>query len=101
EPFQFLHDEGPDFGGRNLLLGPLLQHRFDAIGHLLDPADADGTFFARLQQPCNQFLTLEPFAAAILLDHHVGDLVDPLVAGEAAATVQALSTPPDDFALFA
>ena len=50
EPLQLLHHERADVGGRDFLLGPLLQRRFDAIGHRLERRDADRPLLARLQQ---------------------------------------------------
>src|SRR5206468_11471581 len=49
----------------------------------------------------NQLLALEAFARAVLLDHHVRDLVDPLVAGEPASAVEALAAAANDLALLA
>src|SRR4029077_7093891 len=58
----------------------------------------DGPFFAGFEQPGNQLLPLEPFAGAVLLHHHVRDLVDPLVAGEPLAALEALAAPANDLA---
>ena len=58
--------------------------------------DADRPLFAGLQQAADQLLALEALARAVLLHHHVRDLVDPLVAGEALAAVEALAPAADD-----
>src|SRR5690606_26044276 len=64
---------------------------------------ADGPLLARLQQAGHQLLPLEALAGAVFLDDHVGDLVDPLVAREAAMAflVEALPPTPDHVALTA
>jgi hypothetical protein len=43
-------------------------------------------------------VALEFFAPAIFLDHHVGNLVDAFVGGEAALALQAFAPPPDQVA---
>src|SRR5439155_4686705 len=63
--------------------------------------DAHRSFLARLEQPGNQLLAFEALPRPILLHHHVRDLVDPLVAGEALRTVQTLAAPPDDLSFLA
>jgi hypothetical protein len=56
---------------------------------------------ARLQQSGNELLALEALARPVLLDHHVGDLVDALVAGKAPPAVEAFTPPADRLALLA
>ena len=60
-----------------------------------------GRFSHALSRPAIELLPLEPLARAVLLDHHVRDLVDPLVAGEAPAAVEALAPAADDLAFLA
>src|SRR5690606_21345244 len=95
ELLQLVHHELADFRRGDLLLGPLLQRRLDAVGDRLDLRHADRPLLARLQQPRDQLLPLEAFSAAVLLDDHVGDLVDALVAREAAPAAQTLAPPTD------
>src|SRR5262245_40274780 len=99
EPFQFLHYETADIGGRDLFVRPILQRRLDAVGDRFQVRHPHRPLLARFQQPRDQLLALEPLARSVLLHHHVGDLVDPLVAGEAFAALEALAAPPDHLAL--
>src|SRR4030095_12459061 len=80
---------------------PLLTGVLDLVGHGLDGGDADGPLLARFQQTGDQLLPLESLPRPVFLDHHVRDLVDPLVAGETAPAAEALPPPADDLALFA
>src|SRR4030095_5687935 len=70
-------------------------------GDSLECRDTHRPFFARFQQPRNQLLAFEALARAILLDHHVRDLVDPLIAGESASAVEAFATAANHFAFLA
>src|SRR5205807_10664844 len=83
---------------RELLRGPVLGRRLHAIGDRLEGGDAHGALLARLQQARNELLPLEALPAAVLLHHHVGDLVDPLVAGEALAAIETLAPAANHFA---
>ena len=53
---------------------------------------------ASFQQSLQNLLTLETLAAAVFLDDHVGNFVDALVGGEAAATFQAFAAAADGVA---
>ena len=75
--------------------------RLHVVGDRLERRHGHRPLLAGLEQAGDQLLALEPLAAAVLLDHHVGDLVDPLVAGEAAAALEALAAPADDVAFLA
>src|SRR5439155_8926853 len=86
----------PDF-----FFGLLLQRRFDAIGHGLERRDAHGPLLTRFQQTRDQLLPLEALAGAVFLHDHVRDLVDPLVAREALAAIEAFTPPADDLAFLA
>src|SRR5262249_17423566 len=61
--------------------------------------DADRPLLARFQEAGQQLLTVEPLARAVLLHHHVRDLVDPFVAGEALAAAEALAPAANHLAL--
>src|SRR5262249_59972078 len=78
---------------------PVLQRRLDPIGDRLEVRHPHGPLLACLEQPRDQLLPLEPLARAVLLHHHVRDLVDPLVAGEALPALEALAAPPNHLAL--
>src|SRR6185369_2923862 len=75
--------------------------RLGLVGHRFDGRNADRTLLARLEEAGNQLLPFEAFARAVLLDHHVGDLVDAFVTGETAAAVETLTPAADGFALLA
>src|SRR5207247_7735731 len=83
---------------RDLFFGPVLERRLDTIGDRFERRHADRPLLARLQQAGDEFLALEPLARAILLHHHVGDFVDPLVAGESFSAFEALAPAPDGLA---
>src|SRR5215208_6859804 len=101
EALQLLHHDGPDFFGAHLLFRTILESRLDLVGHRLDGGDADRPLLTRLEEARHQLLPLEPFARAVLLDHHVRNLVDPLVAGEPAPAVETLAAAANHFALLA
>jgi len=65
-----------------------------------EPGDADRALFARLEQSRDELRPLEPFARAVLLHHHVRNLVDSLVTGEALRALEAFAPAPDHFAFF-
>ena len=60
-----------------------------------------GRFSQAFSSPPKHLLAVEFLAAAVLLDHHVGDFVDPLIGGEAALAAQALPAPADGVAFLA
>src|SRR5208283_5430501 len=61
----------------------------------------DGPLLAGVEQPAEHLLPLELLAPAVLLDDHVGNLVDALVGGKALVASIALAPPPDRVRLFA
>src|SRR4029434_4830981 len=83
------------------LLEPLRKGRFDLVGNAFKRSDADRPLLAGLEEARNQLLPLEAFARAVFLDHHVRDLVDPLVAGESATAVEAFAAAANHLALLA
>src|SRR5713226_7494595 len=98
---QLFHDEAADVGCGDLLLRPILQRRFDAIRDCFERGNADRPLLAGFEETGDQLLPFEPLAAAIFLHHHVRNLVDPFVAGEAFAAIEAFATAPYDFPLLA
>ena len=68
---------------------------------LLQLARGDRPLFAGAQQAAQHLLPVEALAAAVFLHHHVGDLVDALVGGEAPVAALALPPPPDRVGLLA
>src|SRR6185503_9103179 len=73
----------------------------DPVGDGFERRHADRTLLARLEQAGDQLLPLEALPAAVLLHHHVRDLVDPFVAREAAAALEAFTAAADHVALAA
>src|SRR5262245_11353485 len=100
ETLQLLHDKLADVDGTDFFLRPFLESRLHAVGERLERGYADRPFLARLQQTRYYFLPVESLACAVLFDHHIRDLVDPLVTGEALAALEALAAAPDHFAFF-
>src|SRR6188508_1786073 len=101
ELLQFLHDERADLVGGDFLLRSLLQRGFHAVGNRLERRDADRALFARLQESRDELLALEALAAAVLLHHHVRDLVDPFVAGKALGAAETFASAANNLALAA
>src|SRR5262245_54952024 len=99
EPLEFLHYEAADVRRGDFLLRPVLQRRLDAIGDGFERRHADRPLLARLEEPGDELLPLEPLSRAVLLHHHVRDLVDPLVAGEALPALEAFPPPANHLAL--
>ena len=60
-----------------------------------------GRFSQAFSSPVKNFLTIESFAAAVFLDHHVRDFVDAFVTGESALASQTLPAPPNRVAFLA
>src|ERR1700730_9724198 len=98
---QPVHDQLADFAGLALPLRRLDDEPFRLIHDLFQPADGYGTLLARPQQAVKHFLPVEFFPATVLLDHHVGNLVDPLVGGKAFAAFQTLATAADGIGFLA
>src|SRR5260370_7568599 len=91
ELLQAVHDHFADFGGGQLALGGFVHDAFDFVNDAFKLGRRHRPFFAGFQQALQNFLALEAFATAILLDDHVGNFVDALVGGEAASTFEAFA----------
>src|SRR5216683_5341031 len=91
EFFQAVHNHFADFGGGELALGGLVHHAFDFVDDGFEFGRWHRPLFAGFQQALENFLALEAFAAAVLLDDHVGNFVDALIGGEAAAAFEAFA----------
>ncbi len=100
-PFKPVHDEFADLAGGALAFGRINDKGFSVIDDLLQLAHGDRPFFAGPQQSGKNFLALEFLAASVFLHHHVGDLVDALVGGEAPFALQALAATANRFAFLA
>jgi hypothetical protein len=61
----------------------------------------DGPFFARLQYTRENLLPVKPFAPAVLLDDHVWNLINSLVACEPSLAAKALAPSSDGLAFLA
>src|ERR1700682_4546150 len=101
EALELLHHDRADLSRRDLLFRTLLQRGLDAVPDGFERGHAHGTLLARLQQTAHECLAIEALARAILLHHHVRNLIDPFVAGEALAAFETLAAPADDLALLA
>src|SRR5215203_112386 len=96
-----LHDEGADLLGRDLPVLALVEHRFGLIDDRLQLLQGDRPLLARLEQAAEELLAAELLARAVVLDDHVGDILDLLVGGEAPAAAQALAAAADGRAVAA
>src|SRR5215469_6959850 len=98
ELFQPMHDHFADLRGGQFPLGGVVHHAFDFIHDGLKLRCGHGSFFAGLQQALQDLLPLKTFAAAVFLDHHVGNFIDAFVCGEAAGAFETFAAPADGVA---
>ena len=75
--------------------------RLSFIDDRLHLHGGDIAFLAGLHQAVENFLAVEPFAAAVFLDHHVRDFVDALVGGKALVAALALAPSSNGFSFLA
>src|SRR5271157_297722 len=101
QALQLLHDEFADFACRPLPFRSIHQKGLRGVHDSLEFAGRDGAFFAGAEQAAEHLLAVEALAAAVFLDHHVGDFVDALVGGEAAIAALALAAAADGIGLLA
>src|SRR6267154_2490729 len=66
-----------------------MHHAFDFIDNGFELGRWHRPLLASFQQTLQNFLTFESFAAAVLLDHHVRNFINPFVRGEAPPTFEA------------
>ena len=81
--------------------GCVHQEGFGGVDDCFQLACRNGAFFAGAEQAAEDLLAVESLAAAVFLDHHVGDFVDALVGGEAAVAALALAAAADGVGLLA
>src|ERR1051326_4176321 len=101
ELLQLLHEHFSYISSRKLAVKAVSQPAFDRIHYFGQLGHGDRPLFTGFEQPGKDLLPVEFLASAVLLDHHVGDLVAALVGGEAALAFFALPAPPDDIAFLA
>ena len=94
-----LHHDGADAGRRNLALLGIVEEGFDLVDDPVELDGRNGPLLAGLREAHAQLVAVEPLAPAVVLDDHVGDLLDRLVGGEPAAAGGALPPAPDHLAL--
>src|SRR5580765_550120 len=92
---QPVHDQFAEFAGLTLALWRFDHETFGFIHDLFELAHRHRALFTGAQQAIKNFLPVEFLAAAIFLDHHVGNLVYPLIGGKALSTLQAVAASPD------
>ncbi len=100
-PPQSIHDQLADFAGLPLSLRRFDDEGFRLVHDLLELADRDWPLFARPQQAIQNFLAVKFLPAPVLFHHHVRDLIDTLVGGEALLALQALPAAADRIGFFA
>src|SRR5262249_19408909 len=91
---QFLEagpDHFADFGGGPVAFGGFVHHGFDFVHGRLEFGCSHRAPFACFPQALKNFLGLEALPPAILLDHHIRNLVDALVGGETTLAFQAFT----------
>ena len=81
--------------------GASIRKAFGGVDDGFELAGGHGALFAGAEQAAQHFLAVEALAAAVFLDHHVGDFVDALVGGEAAIAALALAAAADGVGLLA
>src|SRR5260221_13401824 len=94
ELLQPMHNHLPDFRGGQFAFGRFVYHAFDFTHNRFQLRRSDRPFLASLQQSLQDLLPLKSLASAIFLDHHVRNLIDPLIRGESPLALQALPPPP-------
>src|SRR6185295_16853766 len=92
---------GADVPGRDLAILALVEHRFRLVGDLLELFRRHRPLLAGAVEPGEQLLAAPLLAPAVVLDDHVGNVLDLLVGREAPAAHQALAPPPDHRAVAA
>src|SRR5581483_7100166 len=92
---QAVHDQLADFAGFALAVSGVNDEALGVVDNLLQLANRDRALFAGSHQAVQHFLPIETLAPAVFLDHHVRDLVNPLVGGEALPALQTLPPPAD------
>ena len=97
--FQLLHRKLADLHGRDLTVEHTLDFRFDAVDHLLDLLERDGTLFAGSQNTCGELVAVKNLAGLVALDHNDGNGFDHLMRREALAAFQALPAAADTLAV--
>src|SRR5207253_2786138 len=100
-PTQPVHDQFAQLACLALAFGRFDYKSFRLIYDLLQLADRYGSLLAGPQQAIQHLLAIEFLAAAVFLDHHVGNFVDALVSGEALAALQTLAAPADGIGFLA
>src|SRR6202040_3338014 len=98
---QPLHHEGADLPRGDLAVLSVVEHGLRLADDRLEAARRHHPLLAGLEQAGEQLLAAELLARAVVLDHHVRDVVDLLVGGEAPPTAHALAPPPDGGAVAA
>ncbi len=81
------------------MIGAFMDLLLDEIHQALELDEAYGTLLARLEQTVQDLVPIELLPTSILLDHHVRDFIDSLIACETACTVQTLAPPADRVAV--
>src|SRR6185295_16476814 len=92
---------GADVPGRDLAILALVEHRFRLVGDLLELFRRHRPLLASAVEPGEQLLAAPLLAPAVVLDDHVGDVLDLFVGRESPAANQALAPPPDHRAVAA
>src|SRR5205807_5481277 len=96
-----VHDQFTDLAGGALALRRINYVLLHLIDNLLHFSHGDWALFAGAQHSSQYFLALELLPPAALFHHHIRNLVDSFIGGEALFALQALAATANGFALFA
>src|SRR5207249_7633079 len=91
---QSLHQPLADSISRELLLRTFLEQVFHFVDHGFETAHRDGPLLAGLHQSGEELVAVERLPAAVLLDDHVRDLINPLIGRESPGAGEAFPAAP-------
>jgi len=94
-PFDFRKKDFPDRYRIQLTLGTFLNALLHPVDDFLQLRETDRPFFACLKKAVEYFVPVESFSPAVLFHNHVRDFIAALIAGKAAAAVEALAAAAD------
>src|SRR5205807_2448725 len=91
DQLEAVHDQFADLAGGALALRRINHVLLHLIDNLLHFPHGDWTLFAGPQHSSQYFLAFELLSPAVLFHHHVRNLVDSFIGGEALFALQALA----------
>src|SRR3990172_2094145 len=86
---KLFHHLFPDLRASDLSFSLFLEIRFQAVDHLLNHINADGSLFACPLQAIEYFYPIEEFSSPVLLDHQGKAVFCSLTGGKSLLTLEA------------